>query len=428
VISRLRQVRVLDLSEGVAGPYAATLLADVGAQVVKLERPEKDWGRSLGPGGANGDLTSGFVALNRNKRAITIDLGREEGRSIARRLVGRSDVLISNFRPGVMERLGLGYEDCLKIKPSLIYCTITAFGSEGAYASVPGSDTALQAISGLMSIIGESDGPPLRVGFPIIDVVAALFAVQGILVALLAEEPEEHIGRVEVSLLDAALALQNIPFAKFLWDGEVPLRHGNENPALSPAGAFLTADEEYLIIAVLRESHWTRLCGALGKEDLLHHPDFSSNARRVENRSALNALLEPIFRKRSLHEWMEILRKADVLCAPVNDYRAIIEDESLASAAALVDVQLPRHMIKSMGNPVRLDGSVAGIEISPPAPGEHTEQLLRELSYSEKELQYFLHEGVALSAEASSSAESNAVGGVALSPSDDLQIDEELAP
>lgn len=411
MIYSLKQVHILDVSEGIAGPYAATLLADMGAQVIKLERPDGDWGRSLGDRGEEDELASGFAALNRNKRAIALDLKREEGRLAAESLVQRSDVVLSNFRPGVMERLGLGYEDCKRMRPGVIYCDISAFGNEGEYSGKPGSDTALQAISGLMSVIGEPEGSPLRVGFPLIDIAAALFAVQGILKSLLERRGEEASQRVEISLFDSALALQTLPFSNFLIHGKVPSRSGNDNPVLSPAGTFLTADDRYLTVTVLREAHWEKFCKALGREDLLARSEFSSNARRVQNRSALNEVLRSVFAGRSLGCWLDRLQASDVLCAPVNDYRAILGDGGLISRATIVDVGRGDDYMPSVGNPVRYEDHTSEARFPAPAMGEHTEQLLRELLFEEERIESLVREGIALTARIPEAGSSKSTAG-----------------
>lgn len=387
----LAGVRVIDMTEGVAGPYAATLLGDMGADVVKVERPEGDWGRTSGRERSTG-LNANFVALNRNKRAVGLDMRRSGADEVMRRLLERADIIISNFRPGVMEQLGLGYEACTRVNPALIYCTISAFGQEGGYSRIPGSDTIMQAISGLMDITGEPEGPPLRISFTLIDLAAALFAVQGILLALY--ERNESGRRVEVSLLNASLALQTGLFTDFLLEGTLPGRQGNQNPALSPAGSFQTSDGKYIALAVLRETHWAKFCKAISRPDLERDPRFSSNTRRLENRSELNKILNPLFETKDQTEWLSTLGAADIICAPVNNYRDLMNDSELTKAGSIMKLDLPTGPMQTVGNPVQVDGQYFGARIPSPQLGEHTTELLRELSFTQREVEELLQEQV----------------------------------
>lgn len=387
----LAGVRVIDMTEGVAGPYAATLLGDMGADVLKVERPEGDWGRTSGREGPAG-ISSYFAALNRNKRAVGLDVRGSGADEVVRRLLERADVIISNFRPGVMEKLGLGYEECARVNPALIYCTISAFGQEGGYSRVPGSDTILQAISGLMDITGEPEGSPLRVSFTLIDLAAALFAVQGILLALY--ERNEKGRRVEVSLLNASLALQNAPFTGFLLDGTLPGRQGNQNPALSPAGAFRTSDGKYIALAVLRESHWSKFCEAISRPELEEDTRFSSNARRLENRPELNGILVSLFETGDQTEWLSTLGEADIVCSPVNSYQDLMNDPELARAVSTVELDLPAGPVRTVGNPVQVDGRRFEARIPSPRLGEHTAEVLGELSFTKREIEELLQRQV----------------------------------
>ena len=234
----LSKVRVIDMTEGVAGPYAATLLGDMGAQVVKVERREGDWQRSAGKGEPGRFGNPQFIALNRNKRDIGVDLDTGDGRRIVERLVSHADVVISNSRAGVMAKLGFSFERCKALKPDIIYCTISGFGQDGAYAQLPASDTILQAISGVMSVVGEPHGPPLRVGFPLIDMTAANSAVQSVLLALYGRLTGHGGAEIDVSLMAAAASLMCGGYTENLATGRLPPRQGNQNSLLAPAGAF----------------------------------------------------------------------------------------------------------------------------------------------------------------------------------------------
>ena len=280
----LSKITVIDMTEGVAGPYATMVLSDMGANVIKVERPAGDWSRPADHSQVDGESNAQFIALNRNKRDIGLDVTSAEGRQILERLIAKADVLISNFRPGAMAKLGFGYERCQAIKPDLVYCTISGFGQDGPYAELPASDTIIQAMSGIMSLVGEPDGPPLRVGFPLTDMAAANAAVQAILLALFGRLSGHGGANIDISLMAAALALMGASYTRFLASGKTPLRQGNQNTNLAPAGAFKASDGRFLSIAVLRDSHWQKFCAALELSDLAGDPRWPAHTRRGADR------------------------------------------------------------------------------------------------------------------------------------------------
>lgn len=376
----LHDVRVLDMTEGIAGPYATSVLGDLGADVVKIERPQGDWARTSGAILHEG-FGSVFVAMNRNKRCLGLDLRTDDGQRVVRELVRRSDVIVSNYRPGAMDRLGLGAEDCARLAPGIVYCTVSAFDPGGTYAGLPGNDTGLQAASGLMNLSGEADGPPLRVAVPVVDFTAALFVVQGILAAL---HNPDSARRVEVSLLNAAAALQALPLTEYLHSGEPPRRQGNQNAFLAPAGAFATADGRYLAVSCLRESHWHNLCQVLGREDLTRDPRFADNAARVAHRAALNAEIAPLLARRTQAQWLPLLREADVLTAAVNDFDDVLTDPGLGPTLPVADTGLSDDgTSRAVGYPVRFDARYPPVERGPARAGEHSAEVLRELGYTD---------------------------------------------
>ncbi|RZT84248.1 formyl-CoA transferase [Pseudonocardia sediminis] len=376
----LHDVRVLDMTEGIAGPYAASVLGDLGADVVKIERPQGDWGRTSGAILHEG-FGSVFVAMNRNKRCLGLDVRTDGGQQVVRDLVRRSDVIVSNYRPGAMDRLGLGFDDVTALRPGIVYATVSAFDPGGPYAELPGNDTGLQAASGLMDLIGEPDGPPLRVAVPVVDFTAALFAVQGILAAL---HNPASARRVDVSLINAAAALQGLPLTEFLHTGEPPRRQGNQNAFLAPAGAFATADGRYVTVSCLRESHWCNLCRVLGREDLTSDPRYVDNASRVEHRTALNAEIAPLLAQRTQAEWLPLLRDADVLTAAVNDFDDVVSDPGLGPTLPVNDTGLSGDGgSRAVGYPVRFDGRFPAHERGPARAGEHSAEVLRDLGYDD---------------------------------------------
>lgn len=392
----LSKITVIDMTEGVAGPYAASLLGDLGANVIKVERAEGDWSRTAGKHSVGNVGSTQFVALNRNKRDISLDVGTPDGLRIIQRMVAQSDVLLSNFRAGVMAKLGLDYARCKALRPDLIYCTISGFGQDGAYAQFPASDTVLQALSGLMQQVGEADGPPLRVGFPLIDLAAANNAVQGILAALYGRLSGHGGAEIDVSLMASAMALMNVTLTDYLASGRLPQRHGNQNAQHAPAGAYEVAGGRFITLAILRDTHWKKLCAALDLPELADDARFNSNALRVGNRAALDAIIAPLFKSKPSEHWIAQLRAADILCGAVNTFADVMADTDLAACLPLIEAKLD-GMTRMMGNPLRIDGAYFSAARPAPARGEHTRELLAEFGFSAEEVQGFLQSGAAYS-------------------------------
>lgn len=390
----LEKIRVVDMTEGVAGPYAATLLGDMGAQVVKVERREGDWQRSAGKGEPGRFGNPQFLALNRNKRDIGVDLDTEDGRRIVERLVAQADVVISNYRAGVMAKLGFGYERCKALKPDIIYCTISGFGQHGEYAQFPASDTILQAMSGVMSVVGEPDGPPLRVGFPLVDMAAASSAVQSVLLALYGRLAGHGGTEIDVSLMAAAASLMCGGYTEHMATGRLPPRQGNQNSLLAPAGAFEVAGGRYIVIAILRDSHWKKFCSALSLEALAADERYATNAARVANRDALDAIIVPLLKSKPSEYWLAKLRAGDILCGPINTVADALADPALAAILPIIDIGLP-HAARAMGAPIRYGGKYFEARLPPPAKGQHTLEVLSEIGYSAREIEALLGSGAA---------------------------------
>jgi len=390
----LNDITVIDMTEGVAGPCAAMTLADMGANVIKVERPAGDWSRPNDHFHVDGEVNAQFIALNRNKRDIGLDVTSQQGKAILTQMVRGADVLISNYRPGVMAKLGFGYEDAKVINDGLIYCTISGFGQDGPYAASPASDTIIQAMSGVMSLVGEPDGPPLRVGFPLIDMAAANAAVQGILLSLYGRQNGQGGANLDISLMAAAAAMMSGGFTRYLASGKVPKRQGNQNATLAPAGAFQGADGRYLTIAILRDSHWRKFCSAMGLEDLTDDPRFQTNAVRVENRALLDDLITPLFASKPVAAWLDLLREADILCGPINDFADVAADPNLTASLPLVDPLAP-NVPQAVGVPIRRNGAYSTTQRPAPAKGEHTTEILREFGFSGDEITAFLANGAA---------------------------------
>jgi len=388
----LAGVRVIDMTEGVAGPYAATLLGDMGADVVKVERREGDWQRNAGRGEPGRFGNPQFIALNRNKRNIGIDLAHSQGRRVLEQLVARADVVLSNYRPGVMARLGFDYPRCEALRPRIIYCTISGYGQTGPGATLPASDTVLQAVSGVMSLVGEPDGPPLRVGFPLIDLTAANSAVQAVLLALYGRQNGGGGANIDVSLMAAAVSLMCGGFTEYLASGRIPPRQGSQNSLLAPAGAFEVAGGRHITVAVLRDAHWLKFCSALDLQALAADPRLATNAGRLRHRAALDEVLVPLFRSQPADYWLERLRQADILCGPINSVADVLADPALAECLPLLQLGLPQAA-QSVGGPIRFNGEFFRATRPAPAHGQHTREVLAELGYSDTEINALLSSG-----------------------------------
>jgi crotonobetainyl-CoA:carnitine CoA-transferase CaiB-like acyl-CoA transferase len=381
----LAGVRVLDFSRVLAGPYCTMLLADMGADVIKVERPgEGDETRSWGPPFAGGEATY-YLSLNRGKRSIALDLADRRARPVVDRLLMSSDVVIENFRVGVADRLGVGYEAVRALRDDIVYCSITGFGSARAPRGRPGYDFVVQAESGLMSITGERDGPPSKVGVALVDVLCGVHAAVGILAALTERARTGSGRRLEVSLLDAALgSLVNVAQAAIA-TGEEARRYGNAHPSIVPYEPFETASG-WIAVAAANDGLWRRLCEALEREDLLADERFASNPGRVSHRDALVRTLAETFRARTADDW---LARLDARGVPAGKVRGVLEAFEAATAAgdpASVVVEHPTiGELPLVRGPIRLDAWGAGAAGDPPAPmpppllGQHTIEVLGEL-------------------------------------------------
>lgn len=388
-MSMLKDIRVLDWSEGIAGPLACQMLGDLGADVIKVERPAGDWGRGMGPGNKEG--STHFNALNRNKRNICLDVKKEEGLKIAKSLIKSADVLITNYRPGVMEKLGLSYENISQLNPNIIYGRVSGYGYDGPLAVRAGSDTILQAVSGIMHQVGESDGVPYRVGVQIVDHTAARDLVIGVMTGLVSSLRGKRLeSPIDISLFATSAALQAQQWQEYFITNKIPRRSGNRNTVLAPAGLYETSDEKHITLAILREEHWDKFCTALGRPDLLKVEEFKTNVLRLENREQLENILVPLLKSKSQEYWIEYLNEYDVLVAPVNDIGSIHADKELMSGIPLIDI--PHNHFSSIygeaskisiGLPIKFGVNTnTQARYGPPAKGEHTVEVLSELNFS----------------------------------------------
>jgi crotonobetainyl-CoA:carnitine CoA-transferase CaiB-like acyl-CoA transferase len=355
----LDEITILDFSRVLAGPLATMVLADLGATVIKVERPGTgDDTRAWGPPYDDAGDATYFQAVNRNKRSVALDLGDERHLAHVRTLAADADVVVENFRPGVMDRLGLGYDELRAGRPELVYCSITGFGA-GAGAALPGYDLLVQALGGLMSITGDPDGEPQKVGVALVDVITGLFAAVGILAAVRHRERTGEGQRVDVDLLSCLLAALVNQGAGYTLAGAVPRRLGNAHPSIAPYELFATAEGD-LVLAVGNDKQFIALCGVIGAEELAADDRFSRNAARVANRAQLRTLLEAALADRPARDWVPALSLAGVPAGQVNDLAAAF---ALAERLGLEPiVELPR----TDGRTARLTRNPIGLSVTPP--------------------------------------------------------------
>ncbi|WP_342246518.1 CaiB/BaiF CoA transferase family protein [Pseudomonas sp. OTU5201] len=393
----LQGLTVLDFTQIAAGPTCTMLLADMGARVIKIEPPEGDLGRTLGPAWV-GDSSALYHGFNRGKQGLCLDLKNPQGLAVAMRLVAEADVVIESMRPGVMARLGLGFEALSALDPTLIYCSISAYGQQGPYADRAGVDGILQADSGLMSLIGIPGAPPCKVQAPVVDVVTGYMACMAILAKLQARHQDGQGGHLDVSLMNSALALQQSSISSYLRDGELPTPIGSAAPYSAPNEAFKTADG-WMMVAAYNGNRWERLCTVLGHPEWATDPRFLSSAQRVMHRAEMQDALNGVFRTQDTGYWLERLRAADILCAKVADYSDLLNHPQLAQNGMLATIEHPRHgVLRVPGFPV--NSAEAAKQPYRPAPdkGEHSRELLVEMGFSELEVAQMLEAGAVVNA------------------------------
>ncbi|MBI4637893.1 MAG: CoA transferase [Candidatus Rokubacteria bacterium] len=374
----LEGVRVLDLSRVLAGPYCTMLLADMGAEVIKVEEPGRgDDTRAWPP--FQGDQATYFLSVNRGKKSLTLDLRTDGGRAILRRLVEWSDALVENFRPGTMERLGLGYETLRAWNPRLVCCSLSGFGSTGPDAGRPGYDLIVQGESGLMDLTGFPDGPPVKVGIAIADLATGIMAALGTVLALVARDRNGGSQRVEVAMLDVIAALLTFQGQLYLSMGQTPTRRGNQHPSIVPYEVFRASDS-YFTVAVANNSLWVRFCDAIGRPDLAEDSRFNCEASRVEHRYTLVTILQGVFAQRPAGEWLNRLERAGVPAGKIKSIAEVLESDQLRARGMILSLaHSTAGLLRVVGSPLQLGTAPEGMELPPPLLGEHTEEILGKL-------------------------------------------------
>ncbi len=382
----LAGVRVLDLTRVLAGPYCTMMLADMGADVIKVEEPGKgDDTRQWGPPFTKSGMSAYFISANRNKRSLTLNIKNKAGQKVLKDLIKQADVLVENFKPGTLERLGLGYKELKKLRKNLIYCTISGYGYSGPDKDKPGYDFIAQARGGLMSVTGPADGEPMRVGLAIADLLAGMYACNAITAALFARERQKTGQRIDISLFDAQVGTLSYVASNYLISGKPPRRYGNAHPNIVPYQSFKAADG-YFAFAAGNDLQWGKFCKAAGHPELVTNERFATNPRRVENRDELIPQLDNLFSTKRVDEWLKICEEAGVPAGPINTVDQVFSDAQVLGREMIIEGKLADgEPIRMLASPLKVPTNPVKLRYPPPALGEHTiEVLKKDLGYSKK--------------------------------------------
>jgi crotonobetainyl-CoA:carnitine CoA-transferase CaiB-like acyl-CoA transferase len=390
----LAGVRVLDLGRHLAGPTCAMLLGDLGADVIKVEKPGVgEDGRAAGPPFFEG-VSAFFLSANRNKRSLTLDIKRPQGQETFRRLAETADVVIENFRPGVMDALGIGYATTSERNPRIIYCSISGFGADGPFADRPGLDQIIQGVSGLMSVTGFEGGEPVRVGIPIADLLTGLYGAYGVLAALQARERTGRGQIVNTSLLEAMVGTMGFQAVRYLNGGGPPPPAGNHHPINAPYGVF-RAKDGYLTLGATGEKRWTQFCQLMDAEEWLVDPRFQTNGGRYEHRLELAALIDDKLQARTIDEWERFFNEAGIPAGPVYAMDGALDHPQIRHREMVVERPHPvLGTVSLLGLPVKLSETPGDVHRIPPQLGEHTDEILREAGLSDDDLCRLRDEGI----------------------------------
>ena len=374
----LEGLRVLDLSRVLAGPFSTMVLGDLGAEIIKIEQPGVgDDSRAFGP--FIGEESSYFMSLNRGKKSITLILKVDADRAVFIDLVKESDIVVENYRPGTMAKLGFEYEDLKKVNPRIIYAAISGFGHSGPYSTRPAYDMIVQAMGGIMSITGEPGQAPVRVGSSIGDITAGIFGTVGILAAVEARHTTGEGQKVDVAMLDCQVAILENAIARYLVNGEVPVPLGSRHPSITPFQAFPTKDY-YVIMSAGNDALWAKLCNVMGTPELINDPKFATNRDRNDNVVELSEIISKISVTKTTAEWMDVLEKGGLPVGPINTVDKVVHDPQIEARNMIVEVEHPvAGKMKFAGNPIKLSATPGEVTVPAPTLGQHTDEILKDL-------------------------------------------------
>ncbi|MDD5167470.1 MAG: CoA transferase [Syntrophales bacterium] len=395
----LEGIRVVDLSHVLAAPTTTMFLADMGAEVIHIEPPRGDDAREFGPfAGEPGKNRSGyFISLNRNKKGMVLDLKQEKGKEILRELIKVSDIIIENFRPTAMRKMGFGWDDVQKINPRIIYCSICGFGQDSLpeYAERPSYDMVAQAYSGIMSITGPEGGPPCRVGSSVGDIIAGTHAAFGLMAALFHREKTGRGQRLDISMVDSLFATLENAIVRYTICGETPTPLGGMHPSITPFQGYRTKDS-WIIAAIGTDPLFARFCKVIGNESLKDDPRFTTNPLRTKNRNALNDILDPIMKTKTTAEWGKIFTEASLPYSPINTVKDICEDAHIKYRNMLVEIDQPQvGKMRIANSPIRLSETPGTVYAPAPVLGQHSEDVLRDvLGYTQEQIEKLKETGV----------------------------------
>ncbi|MCR0980452.1 CaiB/BaiF CoA transferase family protein [Roseomonas populi] len=393
----LNGLKVLDLTRVLAGPTCTQMLGDLGAEVIKIERPGAgDDTRGFAPPYVPNTRESAyFVGVNRNKKSVTLDIAKPEGQAIIHKLLGECDILVENFKVGALAKYGLGWDELKDRYPRLIYCSITGFGQTGPYAPRPGYDALIQAMGGVMSITGDIEGEPQKVGVPVADLFSGLYGCIGILAAVNHRHATGQGQRIDIGMLDTSVAWLANQASNFLATGENPKRLGNQHPNIVPYQVFPTEDG-YIVLSVGNDPTFERFCKLTGQEALLADERFATNAARVSNRQLVTDTLTPVMQTRTTKDWVAALEAAKIGCGPINTLKDVFEDPQVQARGVIVEMDhASGERVQVIANPVRLSATPPGYRSAAPVLGQHTEVVLKGLGMGAEEIAKLRADGIA---------------------------------
>ena len=390
----LKNLVVLDLTRVLAGPYSAMMMGDFGANIIKIEQPGVgDDSRAFGP--FVGKESAYYMSLNRNKRSMTLNFKEQGARDLFKEMVKKADVVLENYRPGTMEKFGLGYDVLKEINPNLIYAACSGFGETGPYKLKPAYDIIVQAMGGIMSITGPEGGEPTRVGASVGDIIAGLFTTIGVSMALYHRAMTGEGQKIDVSMLDCQVAVLENAISRYLVNGEIPGPIGNRHPSITPFEGF-TASDGYVIVGAGNDRLWKKLCELLGKPELTTDPRFVTNGDRTNNQKALKPILDSVFKTKTIDAWLVVLEEAGIPCAPINTVDRVLKDPQIKARNMIVEVEHPvAGKMHIPGVPIKMSQTPGTVEKAAPLLGQHTEEILSEmLGYDNAKVQELREKGV----------------------------------